>query len=73
MAARTIPIWAVVFILILTRAEKIGIKDHDWVDSFLVTAASQIGGRWLGAWVIFSAGVSNVALLMRMFSFNIVC
>jgi amino acid transporter len=41
---------------------------HDWVDGYLVTAASQIGGRWLGAWVVFSAGVSNVALFLAELS-----
>lgn len=36
-------------------------KQHDWVDGYLATAASKIGGRWLGAWVVFAAGVSNLA------------
>jgi amino acid transporter len=41
---------------------------HDWVDGYLATAASQIGGPWLGAWVVFSAGVSNVALFLAELS-----
>jgi amino acid transporter len=41
---------------------------QDWVDGYLATAASQIGGRWLGAWVVFSAGVSNVALFLAELS-----
>jgi zinc transporter ZupT len=47
-------------------------KQHDWVDGYLATAASKIGGRWLGAWVVFAAGVSNLAqfqgMLQRRFS-----
>jgi amino acid transporter len=41
-------------------------KQHDWVDGYLATAASKIGGRWLGAWVVFAAGVSNLAQFQGM-------
>jgi amino acid transporter len=33
----------------------------DWVDGYLTTAAEEIGGEWLGAWLVFAAGVSNIA------------
>mmetsp|Transcript_16450 Transcript_16450/g.20877 ORF Transcript_16450/g.20877 Transcript_16450/m.20877 type:complete len:361 (+) Transcript_16450:689-1771(+) len=34
----------------------------DWVDGYLAVAATQIGGRWLGAWTVFASGISNLAL-----------
>jgi amino acid transporter len=37
-------------------------KQSDWVDGYLATAASQIVGPWLGAWTVFAAGISNIAL-----------
>ena len=37
-------------------------KQADWVDGHLGTVAVDIGGRWLGAWTIFAAGISNVAM-----------
>ena len=49
----------------------IGATDSDpseWVDGYLTTAAEQIGGEWLGAWVVFAAGVSNIALFLAELS-----
>jgi amino acid transporter len=43
-------------------------SQHDWVDGYLATAASQIGGPWLGDWVVFAAGVSNIALFQAELS-----
>jgi amino acid transporter len=37
-------------------------KQTDWVDGHLGTVAVDIGGKWLGVWTIFAAGISNVAL-----------
>lgn len=34
----------------------------DWKDGYLTTAASDIGGSWLGLWVVIAAGVSNIGL-----------
>jgi hypothetical protein len=34
----------------------------EWVDGRLGTVAVDIGGKWLGAWMIFAAGISNVAM-----------
>lgn len=33
-----------------------------WNAGFLVTAASKIGGNWLGAWTLFASAISNIAL-----------
>jgi amino acid transporter len=41
---------------------------HDWVDGYLATAAKEIGGEWLEAWVVFAAGVSNIALFQAELS-----
>lgn len=40
----------------------------DWVDGYLATAATSIVGPWLGAWTVFAAGVSNVALFQAELS-----
>jgi len=34
----------------------------DWSEGYLANIATQIGGTWLGAWTVFAAGVSNLAL-----------
>lgn len=39
-----------------------------WVDGYLTDAAEEIGGEWLGAWVVFAAGVSNIALFQAELS-----
>ena len=43
----------------------VGATDYsqaEWVDGHLGTVAVDIGGSWLGAWTIFAAGISNVAM-----------
>jgi amino acid transporter len=34
----------------------------DWVDGYMTTIVSEVVGPWLGGWVIFAAGISNLAL-----------
>jgi len=34
----------------------------DWNEGYLTTAATSIGGDWLGAWTVFAAAISNLAL-----------
>ena len=36
-------------------------RQTEWVDGHLGTVAADIGGKWLGMWTIFAAGISNVA------------
>ena len=43
-------------------------KQEDWVDGHLATVATEIGGSWLGGWVVFAAGVSNLALFLAEMS-----
>ena len=33
----------------------------EWYDGYLATAAVEIGGTWLGGWVVAAAAISNVA------------
>lgn len=40
----------------------------DWVDGYIAIAASRIVGPWLGAWTVFAAGVSNIALFQAELS-----
>jgi len=37
-------------------------QQDDWVDGYFTTICTQIGGKWLGAWTVLAAGVSNLAL-----------
>jgi len=37
-------------------------NQSEWVDGHLGAVAVDIGGRWLGGWTIFAAGISNLAL-----------
>ena len=37
-------------------------KQTDWSEGYLANIATQIGGPWLGAWTVFAAGISNLAL-----------
>ena len=37
-------------------------SQEEWVDGFLGRVAVDVGGKWLGAWVIFAAGISNLGL-----------
>jgi amino acid transporter len=43
----------------------VGATDYsqtEWVDGHLGVVAMDIGGKWLGLWTIFAAGISNVAM-----------
>jgi amino acid transporter len=66
--------FAVLFVVagyLLPLLVAIGATDStqdDWVDGYLATAAEEIGGDWLGAWVVFAAGVSNIALFQAELS-----
>mmetsp|Transcript_23116 Transcript_23116/g.49226 ORF Transcript_23116/g.49226 Transcript_23116/m.49226 type:complete len:395 (-) Transcript_23116:1409-2593(-) len=37
-------------------------RQSDWDDGYLAAINTEVGGPWLGAWTIFAAGISNVAL-----------
>lgn len=41
---------------------------HEWVDGYFATVASQVVGPWLGAWTVFAAGISNIALFQAELS-----
>ncbi len=54
-----------VFGYLIPMLVAVGATDYsqaDWVDGHLGVVAMDIGGRWLGMWTIFAAGISNVAL-----------
>ena len=50
-------------ILVITGATNI--EQDEWNAGSFATAGTEIGGRWLGNWIVFSAGVS---LLAQFFS-----
>lgn len=37
-------------------------QQSDWTDGSMGSVAMDIGGAWLGGWIIFAAGISNLAL-----------
>ena len=39
-----------------------GAQQSEWVDGYLASITSEIAGPWLGAWTVFAAGISNIAL-----------
>ena len=41
---------------------------QDWTDGFLATVSTDIGGPWLGAWTVFAAAISNIALFQAELS-----
>jgi amino acid transporter len=43
-------------------------RQEDWVDGYLAKACSDIVGPWLGAWTVFAAGISNIALFQAELS-----
>lgn len=50
---------------ILPLLVAVGATDYrqaDWVDGHLGSVCVEIGGPWLGAWTIFAAAISNLAL-----------
>jgi amino acid transporter len=40
----------------------------DWEDGYLARVCSEIVGPWLGAWTVFAAGISNIALFQAELS-----
>ena len=43
-------------------------SQEEWVDGYLAKACSEIVGPWLGAWTVFAAGISNIALFQAELS-----
>uniref|UniRef100_A0A7S1G022 Amino acid permease/ SLC12A domain-containing protein n=1 Tax=Corethron hystrix TaxID=216773 RepID=A0A7S1G022_9STRA len=43
---------------------------QDWQEGYLAAAAAHIGGPWLGAWTVFAAALSNLALYQAEMSAN---
>lgn len=49
----------------------IGATDYhrsEWTDGFLAQVTAEIGGPWLGAWTVFAAAISNIALFQAELS-----
>ena len=43
-------------------------SSSDWSDGYLTTINAEVVGPWLGAWTVFSAGISNVGLFQAELS-----
>jgi amino acid transporter len=45
-----------------------GARQQDWRDGYFEDVATNVVGPWLGAWTVFSAGISNIALFQAELS-----
>lgn len=43
-------------------------QQSDWVDGYFAVVAHDIAGPWLGAWLVFAAGISNIAMFQAELS-----
>ena len=43
-------------------------NQSNWVDGYLAVIVENIGGKWLSTWIIFAAGISNIALFQAELS-----
>jgi amino acid transporter len=43
-------------------------EQHEWVDGYLARVTGDVIGPWLGAWTVFAAGISNIALFQAELS-----
>ena len=43
-------------------------KQHEWTDGYLARVTGDVVGPWLGAWTVFAAGISNIALFQAELS-----
>lgn len=41
---------------------------EDWTDGYLAKVCTDVIGPWLGAWTVFAAGISNIALFLSEMS-----
>ena len=60
-----------IFAYIIPLLIAVGATDYsqsDWKDGQLGKVALDIGGPWLGGWIIFAAGISNLALFLAEMS-----
>ena len=44
---------------------------EDWDDGYLTVIAQQVAGSWLAKWLVFSAGISNLALYQAELSSDV--
>jgi amino acid transporter len=56
------------FIPLLVALGASDARQEEWVDGYLAKACSDIVGPWLGAWTVFAAGISNIALFQAELS-----
>mmetsp|Transcript_38365 Transcript_38365/g.79775 ORF Transcript_38365/g.79775 Transcript_38365/m.79775 type:complete len:600 (-) Transcript_38365:162-1961(-) len=67
-------LWGVIMVVagyFLPLLVAVGATDFDrsqWTDGFLAQVAADIGGPWLGAWTVFAAAISNIALFQAELS-----
>jgi amino acid transporter len=75
--ARVLPkamCWSVVMVAsgyIFPLLVAIGASDaeqHEWVDGYLARVIGEVVGPWLGAWTVFAAAISNIALFQAELS-----
>lgn len=61
MGAAFLTVSATYLLPILVATGATDVRQDQWRDGSLATAAADVGGRWLGNWVVVAAGVSLLA------------
>jgi amino acid transporter len=56
------------FVPLLVALGASSAEQHEWVDGYFSTIALEIGGPWLAGWLVFAAGISNIAMFQAELS-----
>lgn len=61
-------VWACYFFPLLVALGASDYSRSEWTDGFLAVVTGDVIGPWLGAWTVFAAGISNIALFQAELS-----
>ena len=56
------------FVPLLVALGASSAEQSDWVDGYFSQVAREIAGEWLGGWLVFAAGISNIAMFQAELS-----
>ena len=68
MFLAVVMVWVGYFFPLLIALGASSAHQSEWVDGFFASISSEIVGPWLGAWTVFAAGISNIALFQAELS-----
>lgn len=61
-------VWSCYFVPLLVALGSSSAKQSDWVDGYFSVVAKDLAGPWLGGWLVFAAGISNIAMFQAELS-----